>query len=119
MNALLAFSAPIPHQLAAAKPLLTAHDVQNVYATLHFVVPIDDAARGLDKLTVTPPVKFLGFRATVRVCFELIHMLENSPNELFCRRRIFKCYVICKSIQVCQRGVRPNYFRHRAILAMA
>ena len=115
----MAFSASISHQLAAPKLLLTAHDVQDEYATLHFVVPIDDAAWGLDNLTVTPPTKFLGLRATVRVCFELIHMLKNPPDKLLRRCQILKCYVVCNCIQICQRGIRPNYFNHRAILALA
>lgn len=53
------------------------------------------------------------------MCFELIHVLEYAPDKLLRGVEIFQGDVVRNSIEIGQCGIRPNYFSHRAILALA
>lgn len=116
---MLAFISLFSHELATTESLLATHDVQYENATLFFIVPIDDATRRLNNLTIAPSTKLPGLGPTVRMCFELVNVPEGFLNKLSSGGLIFKCGVVRNSIQVCECGFSPNYFNHRAILALA
>ena len=58
---------------------LGSHYEENEY--LASIVPIEDAARRLNDLTIAPPSQLRQFRAALRMLGKLFHVAENALHE--------------------------------------
>ena len=86
---------------STAQQPLGSHDVEN--ENLVSVVPVKDAARGLDDLAISRPPKLLRPATTLRVVDQLLDMAEDALDKRGCSNRIFERNVVCDGIQIPQR----------------
>ena len=93
--------------------------MQDEDTTVLRIVPIDHATGWLNELSIRPASKLPGNGTAVRMPFQLIDVREHATHELLGSGGIFERDVIRDSVQIGQRGFRPNYLSHRAILAFA
>ncbi len=97
---------------ALAQQALCTHDMQD--KDLVPVVTIEDAARGLDYLTVARAPKLLRAAATVWVIGKLLSMRKYPLHKLCCCNRIFQSDGIGNRVEIRYCGFRPDYFSHLA-----
>jgi len=64
------------------------------------VLAVENPARRLDNLSVSPSSKFRRLRSAARMVDELINMMEDALHQRARRVRIFQCNVVCDCIQV-------------------
>ncbi len=79
------------------------------------VITIENPTRRLDNLPVTPPAKFLRLGAAFRVFHKHGNMPKDSLDQPARRLRIIECDVVGNGIEIVERGLRPDYFSHRAM----
>ncbi len=84
--------------MAGLEKSLTAHHVENVCAIA--INPIEDAARRLNNLPVTPPLQLGRPRTALRMIGQLLYMLKHALDQLPRGLGLVQCDVVGDGIQV-------------------
>jgi len=91
--------------------------MDNEYALA--VKAIENPAGRFHDLPIARPLKFRRFRPTAWVRLKVLDVKENSPDQLTGGQGILKRDIVGNGVEVAESRLRPDYFSHRAILALA
>ncbi len=91
--------------------------MDNEYALA--VKAIENPAGRFHDLPIAPTLKFRRFRPTAWVRLKLLDVKENAPDQLTGGYGILKRDIVGNGVEVAEGRIRPDYFSHRAILALA
>lgn len=91
--------------------------MNNEYALA--IKAIKDPAGRFHDLPVAPSMEFGRPRPAPWMHLKLLDVKENAPDQLTGGYGILKRNVVGNGIEVAEGRIRPDYFSHRAILALA
>ncbi len=83
------------------------------------VKAIENPAGRFHDLPVAPSWEFGQLRPSAWMHLKLLDVKENAPDQLTGGYGIFKRDIVGNGVEVAEGRIRPDYFSHRAILALA
>lgn len=99
------------------QPAFPSHNIEHIDRTA--IVSIEDSAGWLNDLPIAPAAQLLRLRTTVGMSNELFDVPEDALNQFACCVRVVKSNIIGDRVEIVKRGLRPDYFSHRAMRFLA
>src|SRR5205823_12847480 len=83
------------------------------------VMPVENPTGRLDNLSVPPALEFGRLGTALWIACELLDATKHPLNQRLRRFRVIQRDVIGNCLEIAQRRLGPDYFRHRVIRCFA